>query len=135
MSQARSDETQARSDETWSSQASHMSPASLRSLPHHVAHSREERLGRARRACRILELDLGLTENLGLSTDFGLSTDLGEVANREAHEHTGGSGKRARRTVTGKDEGSDGEACAGGGAAGILMKSEDGDVIAREQLR
>ena len=151
-SQARTDETQARSSETWSSLASHtildgMSPASLRSSPHHVAHNRDERLGRARRACRRLELDLGLTEDLGHSTDLGLSTDLGEAANREEHEHTartGGSGKRARRAVTGKDEGSDGEACASGGAnmahrhaapAGILMKREDGDVIAREQLR
>ena len=137
-SQARTDETQARSSETWSSLASHtildgMSPASLRSSPHHVAHNRDERLGRARRACRRLELDLGLTEDLGLSTDLGL----------EEHEHTartGGSGKRARRAVTGKDEGSDGEACASGGAnmahaAGILMMREDGDVIAREQLR
>ena len=107
--------------ERWSSQASHVSPASHRTSPHYVAHNREERLGRARQACRSLDLDLGL------------STGLGDVAHREEHQHTGESGTRAPRAGTGD------EVCAGGGAdvpyaADILMAREDGDLMARERM-
>lgn len=107
--------------ERWSSQASHLSPASHRTSPHYVAHNREERLGRARQACRSLDLDLGL------------STGLGDVAHREEHQHTGESGTRAPRAGTGD------EVCAGGGAdvpyaADILMAREDGDLMARERM-
>ena len=107
--------------ERWSSQASHVSPASHRTSPHYLAHNREERLGRARRS-----LDLGL----------GLSLDLDDVAHREEHQHTGErSGTRAPSAGTGTN--GDGEVCAGGGAdvpyaADILMAREDGDLMARE---
>lgn len=106
--------------ERWSSQASHMSPASRRTSPHYVAHNREERLGRARQACRSLELDLGL----------GPDPDL--VSHCEEHQHTGEGGAHARRTSTGTD--GDGEVRAGAGGSGdvayaadILMAREEGD--------
>ena len=103
--------------ERWSSQASHVSPASHRTSPHYVAHNREERLGRARQACRSLDLD--------------------DVAHREEHQHTGErSGTRAPRAGTGTTN-RDWEVSAGGGAdvpyaADILMAREDGDAMARE---
>ena len=111
--------------ERWSSQASHMSPASRRTSPHYVAHNREERLGRARQACRSLELDLGL----------GPDPDL--VSHCEEHQHTGEGGAHARRTSTGTD--GDGKVRAGGGhnvayAADVLMAREDGDAVAREDV-
>ena len=113
--------------ERWSSQASHMSPASRRTSPHYVAHNREERLGRARQACRSLELDLGL----------GPDPDL--VSHCEEHQHTGEGGAHARRTSTGTD--GDGEVRAGAGGSGdvayaadILMAREEGDAMAREDV-
>ena len=113
--------------ERWSSQASHVSPASHRTSPHYVAHNREERLGRARQACRSLELDLGL----------GPDPDL--VSHCEEHQHTGEGGAHARHTSTGTD--GDGKVRAGGGhnvayAADVLMAREDGDAVgqAREDV-
>ena len=104
-----------------------MSPASRRTSPHYVAHNREERLGRARQACRSLELDLGL----------GPDPDL--VSHCEEHQHTGEGGAHARRTSTGTD--GDGEVRAGAGGSGnvayaadILMAREEGDAMAREDV-